>query len=422
MAKLNIQLLLTGDELMSGHVVETNSIMMADILKTQGLIFTCKVIVPDDLAQLVTEIERLSLAADILIINGGLGPTVDDKTAQALSLATKQSLAEHSQAMSHLQAWCLRRGFELNGPNKKQAMLPKGVELLHNATGSAPGFSITHNKCFILCIPGVPSEAKEMLLNSIMPLLKKHHNPGFTQVVRLQTFGLGESRLQEWIQTELSNWPNYIELGFRSAFPYVEVKLTAHDKKSAAELPQWQQKITNLLGAHIIGEGGARLPELLVNLLQEKKQKLTLAESCTGGLIAAKLTSVAGASMVFEGGVVSYSNEIKSKILGVQKTTLEKHGAVSEQVVIEMARGALELTQAQWSIAVSGIAGPDGGTKDKPVGTVWIAWGQATSMKAHKLYCPSNRKQFQEYVAFVALDLMRRAVMGIKETPYYIKS
>ncbi len=421
MGKLNIQLLLTGDELMSGDVVETNSIMMANILKEQGLTFTCKVVVPDDLSQLVAEIERLSLAADILMINGGLGPTVDDKTAQALSLATKQPLEENAQAISHLQAWCLKRGFELNGPNKKQAVLPVGVELLHNAIGSAPGFSITHNQCLILCTPGVPSEAKDMLSNSIMPLLKKHHDQGFTQVVRLQTFGLGESRLQEWIQTALPNWPNNIELGFRAASPYVEVKLTVHDKKSAIELPQWQKKIEGLLGAHIIGGGGADLAELLVNLLQEKKQQLALAESCTGGLIAAKLTSVAGASQVFEGGVVSYSNAIKSKILGVQKRTLEKHGAVSGQVVAEMANGALELMQAQWSIAVSGIAGPAGGTKEKPVGTVWIAWGQQESMKAHQFYYPSSREKFQEYVACVALDLMRRDVMDIKEAPNYIK-
>lgn len=419
MKKLNIQLLLTGDELMSGDVLDSNSCMMADLLKHQGLVFNRKVTVGDNLQQLVDEIEYLSTSGDVLIINGGLGPTVDDKTAEALSLVVKQPLVEHSEAIAHLEQWCESRGFSLNGPNRKQALLPEGVELLTNPVGSAPGFSFTHNDCLIMCTPGVPSEAKRMLQHSIMPILAEMNSGGFTKVVRWQLFGIGESSVQRLVDEKIPDWPEHIELGFRAAFPQLELKLTVHDEASAKILPAWQTRLIDLLGAHVIGEGSIKLPELVVSLLQEKQQKVTLAESCTGGLIASKLTSVAGASTVFEAGIVSYSNEVKQKVLGVKEQTLIDYGAVSEPVVQEMALGALSLSLADWSIAVSGIAGPGGGSEEKPVGTVWVAWGCKDNLKTQKLFYPGRRDYFQTYVAYAGLDLLRRELLKIEEQPFY---
>ena len=419
MKKLNIQLLLTGDELMSGDVLDTNSCMMADILKQKGLVFNRKVTVGDNLELLVQEIEHLSQDSDVLIINGGLGPTIDDKTAEALALVVQQPLEENPKALSQLKKWCESRGYELNGPNRKQALLPKGVDILHNPTGSAPGFSINHNNCLIMCTPGVPSEVKSMLQESIMPVLDNINPGAFTQVIRFQVFGMGESSMQKTITEALPDWPDNIELGFRAAFPQVEVKLTVHDKQAAQALPHWQTQVEKLLGAHIIGEGDTQLPQLLVSLLQEQGSQLTLAESCTGGLIAAKVTSVSGSSQVFEGGFVSYSNNIKMSLLDVTENSLNEHGAVSEPVVQEMAEGARKITNAKWSLAVSGIAGPDGGSPEKPVGTVWLAWGQKDNMKTQKLFYPSSREYFQEFVACAALDLLRRELLGIKEKPFY---
>ncbi len=419
MKKLNIQLLLTGDELMSGDVLDTNSCMMADILKQKGLVFSRKVTVGDNLELLVQEIEHLSQDSDVLIINGGLGPTIDDKTAEALALVVQQPLQENPTALSQLQKWCESRGYELNGPNRKQALLPKGVEILHNPTGSAPGFSISHNNCLIMCTPGVPSEVKSMLQQSIMPVLDKMNPGAFTQVVRLQVFGMGESGMQKLITESLPDWPNDIELGFRAAFPQVEVKLTVHDKQVAQTLPYWQEQVERLLGAHIIGEGGSQLPSIIVGLLKSQNSQVTLAESCTGGLIAAKVTSISGSSQVFEGGFVSYSNNIKMRLLNVKEKSLNENGAVSEQVVQEMAQGAITLSDAKWSIAVSGVAGPDGGSPEKPVGTVWLAWGQKDNMKTQKLFYPTSREYFQEFVACAALDLLRRELLGIKEKPFY---
>ena len=421
MSKLNIQLLLTGDELMSGDVQDSNSCMMADILKTQGLVLRRKVTVGDNLGQLIEEIEYLSQGADILIINGGLGPTVDDKTAEALASVIGQPLAVHAEAMAHVSQWCAARGFALNEPNKKQAWLPVGVALVHNPVGSAVGFSIRHNGCLIIATPGVPSEAKRMLAESIMPVLAQMNPDACTTVHRLQVFGLGESTLQRVIDEALPDWPANIELGFRVAFPQVEVKLTVHDAVAAEALPLWQAKLSALLGAHILGEGDIQLPALVVSLLAQQQKKLTLAESCSGGLIAAKITSVAGASRVFEGGFVSYSNGIKESVLAVSREHLLNDGAVSAAVVTDMALGALAITQANLAVAVSGIAGPGGGSAEKPVGTVWLAWGSADNLKNQQLFYPVPRAYFQEYVASVALDLIRRELLGITECPRYFK-
>ena len=421
MTKLNIQLLLTGDELMSGDVLDSNSCMMADILKMQGLVLHRKVTVGDNLELLIEEIDALSQGADILIINGGLGPTVDDKTAEALASVINQPLAINEEAMAHLIEWCAVRGFELNEPNKKQALLPLGVNIVHNPTGSAPGFSITHNDCLIIATPGVPSEAKSMLSESIMPLLAAMNPDAKTHVKRFQVFGIGESTLQRTINEALPDWPDNIELGFRAAFPQVEVKLTVHDEAGVKALPQWQAKLESLFGAHILGEGEIQLPELVVSLLKQKKQQLTLAESCTGGLIAAKITSVAGASQVFEGGFVTYSNAIKEKVLGVSRESLISEGAVSEPVVRDMALGALKVASASLAVAVSGIAGPGGGSDEKPVGTVWLAWGSENKMSSQELFYPGSRDYFQEYVASAALDLIRRELLGIEEAPWYFK-
>jgi len=186
-------------------------------------------------------------------------------------------------------------------------------------------------------------------------------------------------------------------------------------------LPQWQAKLESLFGTHILGEGDIQLPELVVSLLKQQKKQLTLAESCTGGLIAAKITSVAGASQVFEGGFVTYSNTIKEKVLGVSRESLISEGAVSEPVVRDMALGALNVASANLAVAVSGIAGPGGGSDEKPVGTVWLAWGSEGKIKSQQLFYPGSRDYFQEYVASAALDLIRRELLKIEEVPWYFK-
>lgn len=420
MTQINIQLLLTGDEIMSGDVIDSNSATMADQLASLGLRPSKKVTVGDDLSLLISEMEHLSQQADVLIVNGGLGPTEDDKTAEALSAVIGSPLIEHETAIHQIQTWCNKHNYPMNDANKKQGILPEAVSIIENTTGSAPGFYVTHNQCLMFFTPGVPSELKSMLQTSILPLIQTQFESTERHITkRLQVFGIGESSLQLILRKQIPNWPEDIELGFRAAYPQVEVKLTAHSQQAEQKIDALVEQITQVLGSHIIGDNSTELPECLVNLLAENNQTITTVESCTGGLIASKVTSVAGSSQVFGAGFVTYSNEMKTAMVGVSEQTLIDNGAVSEPVVIEMAKGALAKSNSDWAVAVSGVAGPGGGTEDKPVGTVWVAWGNKDAIKTVKLFLPFTRQRFQEYVASAGLDLIRRELLGVSETPYY---
>lgn len=419
-----VQLLLTGNELMTGDIVDSNSAMMAQVLKDIGLGINRKVTVADDLTLLVNEITYMASTSDILIINGGLGPTVDDLTAQALALAIGEELTEHPQALAHLTKWCQQRDAELNGPNLKQAILPKDCQIIANKNGSAVGFSVRYNNCDIYCTPGVPHELKTMLFEQIIPTISANLPRGLiADVTRLQVFGLGESSLQKIINEQLPQWPTAIDLGFRAGMPLLEVKLTTDTDKGLALKKIWQEKLANALGDHLIAEIKDKpksLAEHLLTQLQQDNLKVTTAESCTGGLIASKLTEISGSSINFEAGFVTYSNEMKTAMLDVPMNLFEQYGAVSEQVVIAMAKGSLVKSDADLTIAVSGVAGPNGGTEEKPVGTVWFAWGSIDDIKTQCLLLPYKRIKFQQFVAAIGLDLLRRYQQNTTEIPNYI--
>ena len=424
MSAPKVQLLLTGNELMTGDIVDSNSAMMAQVLKDIGLGVSRKVTVADDLTLLVNEITYMTSTSDILIINGGLGPTVDDLTAQALALAIGEELTQHPQALAHLTNWCQQRGAELNGPNLKQAILPKDCQIIANKNGSAVGFSVRYNDCDIYCAPGVPHELKTMLIDQIIPTISANLPIGLiADVTRLQVFGLGESSLQKMINEQLPQWPTAIDLGFRAGMPLLEVKLTTDTDEGLALKTIWQEKLAGVLGDHLIAEIKDKpksLAEHLLNQLQQHNLQVTTAESCTGGLIASKLTEISGSSMNFEAGFVTYSNKMKTAMLDVPTDLFEQYGAVSEQVVVAMAKGSLVKSNADLTIAVSGIAGPNGGTKEKPVGTVWFAWGSIDDIKTQCLLLPYKRIKFQQFVAAIGLDLLRRYQQNLTATPNYI--
>ncbi|WP_114327445.1 CinA family nicotinamide mononucleotide deamidase-related protein [Candidatus Colwellia aromaticivorans] len=424
MFKPNVQLLLTGNELMTGDIVDSNSAMIAQQFKELGLDISRKVTIADNLSALVNEINQLAKQADILIINGGLGPTIDDLTAQALAKATQVELAEHNEALVHITAWCKKRGAKLNSPNLKQAILPQGCAIIANKEGSAVGFKMIHLACDIYCTPGVPRELKTMLAEQIIPdIAKKLPKELITDVTRLQVFGLGESTLQKMIDEQLPNWPESIDLGFRAGMPLLEVKLTTTSQEGHNIKTEWYTKLVDVLGDHVIAkieDTPLSLAKHILLELSDKNLKVTTAESCTGGMIASLLTKEAGASTCFEAGFVTYSNKMKTKLLGVTEKSLDHLGAVSKEVVIEMAKGALEISSADYVIAVSGIAGPDGGSIDKPVGTVWLAWGHKNNLKTVGLLMPLPRSYFQKYIANIGLDLIRRELMSSTQTPHYI--
>lgn len=416
---MKIALLLTGNELMNGDIVDSNSAEMAQMLFEIGLSIDCKVTVGDDRYALLAYMQHLSREHDVLIINGGLGPTSDDLTAEILAQAAGLSIVEHPEARAHLEMWCERRGVELSAANLKQAMLPMGCDIVPNGKGSAVGFSLTLNNCLVITTPGVPSELRIMMREEILPRLSRHAKQGIL-FDKLMTFGLGESRIQQMITEQIADWPEQIELGFRAGMPLLEVKLRSQQQPDLHS--EYKRRLTDLLGDHVVAEGNARLPDILVNLLKSRGETITCAESCTGGRIAADITSVAGSSAVFGAGFVTYSNAMKQHMLGVHPETLQSHGAVSQAVVTEMVNGALSLSGATWGVAVSGIAGPEGGSEDKPVGTVWVAWGKQGAIKTQHMRLRNDRAGFQRMVAAIAQDLIRRELLGIEgEVSYFAR-
>jgi nicotinamide-nucleotide amidase len=416
---LQVQLLLTGNEIMSGDTVDSNSAMIARRLSELAIGVHRKVTVGDDVELLKGELAAMAADADLVIVNGGLGPTVDDLTAEILAAVAGVGIEEHPTAVAHLEKWCGRRNLQLNAANMKQAMLPAGAVIVDNPIGSAVGFELMLGDCRVICTPGVPGELAAMLDGILDSLAQQLERPVERDILRLQTFGLGESTAQQMISDTYPDWPAEVDLGFRAGAPQMEIKLSI-DKASAVPVQQrCREQLEQLFGDHIIGEGDTQLAQRVLELLRDNGKTLTTAESCTGGLIASMLTRIPGSSESFHAGFVTYANHIKESVLGVNPETLEDKGAVNEEVVIQMAEGAMARSGADYAIAVSGIAGPDGGTADKPVGSVWLAWGQAGQIRTRGLCWPVERSLFQTMIAAAGLDMIRRSLLGIDEEPRY---
>lgn len=416
---LTVQLLLTGNEIMSGDTVDSNSALIAQRLGELAIGVYRKVTVGDDVALLQKELTEMASTSDVVIVNGGLGPTVDDLTAEVLAAVAGVPIEEHPEALAHLKDWCGKRNLSMNAANYKQALLPAGSKLIDNPIGSAVGFELTVGNCRILCTPGVPSELTAMMNIIVSDLAQRLQQPSQRNIIRLQTFGLGESTAQQMISDSQWDWPATVDLGFRAGSPQMEIKLTIDDASAIDAQLRCKHQLETLFGDHIIGEGNTLLAQKVLELLSQKGKTLTTAESCTGGLIASMLTRIPGSSEGFHGGFVTYSNSIKENILGVSGQSLETDGAVSEAVVRQMALGAMAKADADYAIAVSGIAGPDGGSEDKPVGTVWIAWGSPENIQTRCLCWPVERTLFQTMVAAAGLDMIRRMLLGIADEPRY---
>ena len=412
----DIDLLLTGDELMSGDTVDSNSAMIAQALMLSGQKIAQKVTLGDERERLMAALKDSTHRAGVLIMNGGLGPTQDDLTAELVAAAAGVPLVLHPDAEQHVRRWCGERSIEPNDANLKQAWLPEGAELIHNPIGSAVGFALDIAGTLILTTPGVPSELRAML-PAVCARVTDKLGGGELYRLRLQTFGMGESTAQALIDDDTTPWPDNVVLGFRAGMPQLEIKLTA--SADTPDVQRCRHTLERLFGDHILGEDDTTLAGAVQTVLRNQDKKLVTAESCTGGLIASMMTAEAGASSVFEAGFVTYANDIKQSVLGVSEATLETDGAVSEAVVVQMLRGALQRSHADIGIAVSGIAGPGGGTDDKPVGTVWLAWGSADDLHTWHTVLPTDRRMFQQLVAAAGLDLVRRQLLGLPRLPHY---
>ena len=414
---------MTGSELMSGDTIDTNSAFLANLLFEAGLQTHEMVTVGDELNQLTHQLHRLVAKSDLVIMNGGLGPTQDDLTATVVADVAGSPVCTHEEARQHIQQWCKNRGITANAANLKQAELPEHCNIFPDAPGSAPAFYLTINDCLVIATPGVPSELKDIARKHLLPFVTNYFPSAKTRPwKKKQLIGIGESRLQELLDKQCAGINETLDIGFRARFPTLEFKYRPqHDIDESSPVYQhWEEKIIQLTKDYLLGDGDISAAELLIDTLKERNLSVTCAESCTGGLIASQLTRIPGSSAVFPGSIVSYANTVKNHLLGAPQDILDKHGAVSRETVSHMLRGVLDAIPADMGIAVSGIAGPNGGTEDKPVGTVWIAWGNQDHHQTVKLFMPVGRHMFQELVATISIDLLRHWARGNFTAPHYL--
>ncbi len=419
---MDIALLLTGNELMSGDTIDSNSALLAQQLADQGFNVAHKVTIGDSLPLLVREMRALAERYAAVIVNGGLGPTIDDLTAEALAELVGEPLVEHPDAREHIVKWCGERGVQANAANLKQALLPASASIIANPVGSAVGIRCDLEGSEIFCTPGVPSELRAMLEGDLTAQLSARFPGAKAPLIRrLRLFGIGESSLQQLLEDSFPDWPDAVTVGFRAGAPLLELKLQVMAESDLALRDECERQLTAAISEYLVGYDDDTLATALVDTLRDQGKVVALAESCTGGQIAAQITALPGASEVFHAGIVAYANPIKQRVLGVDADVLDQRGAVSEETVLAMARGALAQSGSDCAIAVSGIAGPDGGTDEKPVGTVWVAWGDRDAMLAHRFFYPVGRSLFQTMISAVAMDLMRRFLEGSRDVPGYFQ-
>lgn len=390
-----VKIINIGDELLLGQVVNTNASTMSRMLTEAGFEVACVEVVGDqrdDIARALDDHERY----DIILITGGLGPTKDDITKKLLCDYFHSELVESPVALENVRRIFAVRGFELTPVNRAQALVPKCCEVLNNDLGTAPCMWFGHEGRVYVSLPGVPFEMEWLMQNRVIPKLQDTFHSDTIINKNILTQGIGESFLSDLIEPWELALPKCIRLAYLPVAGMTKLRLTcriAPDTPDIPDIPELLQGLYALAGQYIVGEDCETLAELVHKTLTERGLTLATAESCTGGTIASSLTAQAGSSAYFRGGVVAYSNEVKECALGVQHSTLEAHGAVSEETAREMAEGVRKRLGADLAIATTGIAGPDGGTKEKPVGTVWIAVADATHTVAQLLSFPGRRRQ-----------------------------
>ncbi len=410
------EILSTGDEVRSGALVDSNSAHIAEVLEEAGLEVTRHSTVGDDLDAISSIIKEIGARADVAVVTGGLGPTTDDLTAEAAAMAAGVNLCEDDHALLLIENFFSKRQRLMNPLNKKQAMLPKGSKCLENPVGSAPGFAVRIGNCLFFFLPGVPSEMKKMLSEKVIPEISALQGGirEFSLIRNISTFGLTEAAVNENLLSVIDDYPG-IKLGLRATFPEIHVKLYARgrDEKTVSELlERATASVLNKLGNRVLSTKGEPMELAVGNLLKSRKATLAVAESCTGGLVSNMLTNVPGSSDYFLFSGVTYSNESKIKLLGVQQEVIEKHGAVHEETAIEMAVCARRIAGAKYGLSTSGIAGPAGGTEEKPVGTVCVGLATPGEVKGFRfVFQFGDRLMNKKVFAVTALDVLRKELL-----------
>jgi len=412
------EILSTGDEIRSGALADTNAAYIAQKIEEAGLEVVRHNCVGDDMERIVAVFREIGERADIALVTGGLGPTTDDLTSEAAAKAVGAELVLDKIALSQIEAFFQKRKYIMSESNRKQAIFPKGSEILYNPVGTAPGFQLKIGKCIFFFMPGVPFEMKKMLSEQVLPRIAKiqGNNRRFYTVKTISVFGLSESLAESYVVEVNKKFPG-IRLGLRAKFPEIQVKLYADGENEDAlnklvqDAFQWA---TERLGDKVFSLDNKPMEAVVGEILKKKNATLAVAESCTGGLISHWLTNVSGSSDYFLFSGVVYSNDAKIKVLGVSPETLDRYGAVHEETAKEMAEGVRRVTGSTYGLSTSGIAGPTGGTSDKPVGTLCIGIATPDGSKGRRFnFTFDSRMMNKKIFAMTALDMLRREMLNM---------
>jgi nicotinamide-nucleotide amidase len=414
---LQASIITIGDELMIGQVIDTNSAWIAQQMNVNGIWVRKRVSVGDSFSEIWNTLDEESRHSKLIFITGGLGPTADDITKPLLSKYFNSPLVTDEHVLKHVQYLfevVFKRPF--TEVNMKQAEVPASCTVIHNARGTAPGMMFEKNGVIYFSMPGVPHEMKGMMTDKVIPVIKEKIKSGVIIHRTLLTAGIGESFLAEHIKRWESSLPPYIKLAYLPGYGMVRLRLTgtgSDEYELQKEIDENFSTVKQLVKQWLVTDEDISLAQAVSKILKAKRQTVSTTESCTGGYIAHLLTSEAGSSVIYNGSVVCYSNRVKMDLLGVHEQTLNSFGAVSEETVKEMIIGGLKELKTDYCIATSGIMGPDGGTSEKPVGTVWVAAGDKEKITTQKFTFRFDRARNIEMTAIQALNLLRKHIEGI---------
>lgn len=428
---MNAEILTIGDELLRGEIVDSNKARIAERLLLLDVECRHQVSVLDDPADMEDAFRRAAQRSDLVLVSGGLGPTRDDLTTEVLARTFDRKLELDDASLAEIEAFFARVGREMADVNRKQAYFPTGADVLPNPIGTAPGFALEAGGAVFYVMPGVPRELDKMMDEQVLPRVEARQStirreadeprskPRVVRATLLRTFGMGESTLEAELR-DLARGGD-VDLGFRTSFPdnFLRPFARANTAEEAdARIAEVVRAISARLGPIVYGIGHETMESVTGELLAKAELSVATAESCTGGLIAERITDVPGSSVYFNGGVVAYSNAAKASLLDVPTSLLESHGAVSEPVARAMAEGARRRFDSDIAVATTGISGPGGGTPGKPVGLVWIAIARdgigpdACGTHADSFVFPVDRSRHRQLTAQVALDWIRRSLIG----------
>lgn len=409
-------LITIGDEILIGQVTDTNAVWIARELNKIGVAVEEMVSISDDPLQIKETLDRYIGVYDLLIMTGGLGPTRDDLTKETLADYFDSPMVLMPEVLEKITAYFKARGRSMIESNARQAEVPEVCQVLTNNHGSAPGMWFEKEGSVLISLPGVPYEMKGLMMEEVLPRIRKRVSVPVVVHRTIMTQGVGESFLAVLIKDWESSLPKCIKLAFLPRPGIVRLRLSASGKcaeDASRVLEELTDKLLEIIPQHIFGYDDISLEQALGLTLKERALSVATAESCTGGNIAHLITSVAGSSAYFSGSVIAYQNEVKSSVLKVENGVINRHGAVSKEVVEQMVRGVMHVMGSDTGIATSGIAGPDGGTMEKPVGTTWISVAYKDKIYSEKFLFGGTRERIIDQASYSGMQLLRRLVLDL---------